>query len=64
MEERAVQYVELPATVRPRSVAKNFCIVTVTSNLAAHACSTKYRRKKKLITQLIEKLRDETFEPN
>ena len=50
--------------LRPRSVAKKFCIVTVTSNLAAHACSTKCRWKKKLITQLVEKSRDETFEPN
>ena len=31
---------------RPRSVAKNFCIVTVTSNLAAHAWSTNVDEKK------------------
>jgi len=47
----------------PRLVAKKFCIVPVTSNLAAHAWSIKCRRKK-LIAQLGEKLRNETFEPN
>jgi len=38
--------------------------VSVTSNLAAHAWSTKCIRKKKLIVQLSEKSRDETFELN
>jgi hypothetical protein len=38
--------------------------VPVTSNLAAHAWSTKYRRKKKLITQFNCKSRDKSFEPN
>ena len=55
------------ASLRPRLDAlqnpKNFCAVPVTSNLAAHAWSTKCRRKKK-IAQLGEKSRDETFEPN
>ena len=44
--------------------SKKFCAVLVTSNLAAHAWSTKCRRKKKLITQLGEKSRDKTFKPN
>ena len=43
-----------PHLVLPKS--KNF--------YAVHAWSTKCRRKKKLIAQLGEKLRDETFEPN
>jgi hypothetical protein len=38
--------------------------VPVTSNLAAHAWSTKCRRKKKLITQFSCKSRDKSFEPN
>ena len=43
---------------------KNFCAVPVTSNLTAHAWSTKCRRKKKLIAQSRWKLRDKCFEPN
>jgi hypothetical protein len=38
--------------------------VPVTSNLAAHAWSIKYRRKKKLITQFSCKSRDKSFKPN
>jgi hypothetical protein len=38
--------------------------VPVTSNLTAYAWSTKYRRKKKLITQFCCKSRDKSFEPN
>ena len=43
---------------------KKICAVPVTLNLAAHTWSTKYKRKKKLIAQLGEKSRDETFKPN
>jgi hypothetical protein len=38
--------------------------VPVTSNLTAYAWSTKYMRKKKLITQFGCKSRDKSFEPN
>jgi hypothetical protein len=38
--------------------------VLVTSNLTAYAWSTKYMRKKKLITQFGCKSRDKSFEPN
>ena len=44
--------------------SKKFSPQNVTSNLTAHAWSTKCRRKTKLIAQLGEKSRDETFEPN
>ena len=50
--------------IRACLVPKKFCALNITSNLAAHAWSTKCRRKKKLITQLVEKSRDETFESN
>ena len=43
--------------------SKKFCAVPITSNLTTHAWSTKCRRKK-LIAQLGEKSRDETFKPN
>jgi hypothetical protein len=39
-------------------------IISITSNLRTYAWSTKYRRKKKLITQFSCKSRDKSFEPN
>ena len=42
---------------------QKFLPQNITSNLAAHARSTKCRRKK-LIAQLGEKSRDETFKSN
>jgi len=42
---------------------KNFKI-PVTSNLAAHAWSIKFRRKQKLIIQFVCKSRDESFDHN
>jgi hypothetical protein len=45
--------------VNPKSAT-----VLITSNLTADAWSTKYRRKKKLITQFSCKSRDKSFEPN
>jgi hypothetical protein len=47
-----------------RKVNPKSATVSVTLNLAAHAWSTKYRRKKKLITQFSCKSRDKSFEPN
>jgi hypothetical protein len=47
-----------------RKVNPKGATVSVTSNLAAHAWSTKCRRKKKLIIQFSCKSRDKSFEPN
>ena len=47
-----------------RADSKKFYAVSVTSNLVAYVWSTKCRQKKKLIAQLSEKSRDETFESN
>jgi hypothetical protein len=47
-----------------RKVNPKSATVSVTSNLAVHAWSTKCRRNKKLITQFSCKSRDKSFEPN
>jgi hypothetical protein len=47
-----------------RKVNPKSATVSVTSNFAAHAWSTKCRRKKKLIIQFSCKSRDKSFEPN
>jgi hypothetical protein len=43
---------------------KKVCTLPLVSNLAAHVWSTKYRRKKKIITQFSCKSRHKSFEPN
>jgi len=43
---------------------QKFSRFSITSNLAAHAWSIKYRRKQKLITQFTCKSRDESFDPS
>jgi len=50
------------ALVHPKT--KNFLIFLITSNIATHAYSIKYRRKQKLIAQFVYKSRDKSFEPN
>jgi hypothetical protein len=57
--ERATKSLFSSKKVNPKSAT-----VPVTSNLAAHAWSTKCRRKKKLITQFSYKSRDKSFKPN
>ena len=47
--------------VHPKT--KNFSRFPITSNLAAHVWSIKYRRKQKLIAQFHYNLRDESFQP-
>jgi len=51
-----------PCLVHPKF--KKFSKISVTSNLAAHAWSIKYRRKQKLITQFYCKSRDKFFDPS
>jgi hypothetical protein len=57
------KFCQLNSPLVPKRNSKSVT-VPVTSNLAAHACSTKCRRKKKLITQFSCKSRDKSFEPN
>jgi hypothetical protein len=51
-----------PGLVQFTLKTKRFSRFPVTSNLAVHALSTKYRQKQKLITYFIYKSRDESFE--
>ena len=51
-----------PYLVHPKT--KNFSRFLITSNLAAHALSIKYRWKQKLIAQFVCKSRDESFKPS
>jgi hypothetical protein len=60
---RATSITESRACLVPHTT-KKVCTVSITSNLATHAWSTKCRRKKKLITQFSCKSRDKSFEPN